>query len=221
MDKKYPSISFKNRINSVKKEAGKIGQLAIETHKEAITLIENYDENIAKDVIERGKQIDEAVFNLERMCIRFMAVEQPLAGDLMFIESTIRISSHIKRIGYLASNIADTSKFITDIKPPERLMEDLQYMADYVQMMLSKGIHSFLDQNLDTAKELRKDDDKVDDLFDSVLNQVTDAMFKDKESITSLINLVFIARFLERIGDRSVDIGSRTIFMLTLKKPKP
>lgn len=220
MDKRYPRISFKNRIKNIKDEAEKIGQMAIESHRKAISLLSEYDENIAKEVIAKSNEIDEAAFNLERTCIRFIAAEQPVAGDLMFIESTIRVNSHTKRIGHLAANIAEISSLIIDVPVPDKLKEDLQYMGDYVQMMLSKGIYSFLDQNIDAAKELHNDDDKVDDLFDSILEQVTDYMFKDKETITQTINLIFIARFLERIADRAVDIGQRTIFMITLKKPK-
>jgi phosphate transport system protein len=220
MDKEYPRISFKNRINSVKDEAEKMGQMVLESHRKAITLLNEYDEEVVEEVIAKSKEIDQAVFDLERKCIKFIAVEQPVAGDLMFIESTIRVSSHMKRIGYLASNIAELSVLIKEVQVPDKLMEDLQYMADYVQMMLSKGFYAFLDQNLDMAKELREDDDKVDDLFDSILEQVTNNMFEDKENINQTINLIFIARFLERIGDRAVDIGGRTIFMLTFKKPK-
>jgi phosphate transport system protein len=220
MDREYPRISFKNRINNVKDEAEKIGQMAIESHRKTITLLNKYDEEIAKEVIATGKDIDEATFDLERMCIRFLAAEAPVASDLMFIESTIRISSHIKRIASLAANIAEVSVFVKDVDIPDKLREDLQYMADYVQMMLSKGIYTFLNQNVDMAKELRRDDVKVNDLFDTILEQVTDCMFKDKEAINKIINLVFIARFLERIADRAVDIGQRTIFMLTFKKPE-
>ena len=220
MDKEYPRISFKNRINNVKDEAEKIGQMVIESHREAITLLSDYDEKIAEEVIDKSKEIDEEIFDLERRCIKFIAVEQPVAGDLMFIESTIRINSHLKRIAYLAANMAELAVLIKNVPVPERLMDDLQYMADYVQMMLSKGIYAFLNQNIDMAKELREDDDKVDDLFDSILQQVTDLMFKDKDNITQTINIIFIARFLERIADRAVDIGRRTIFMLTFKKPK-
>jgi len=220
MDREYPRISFKNRINNVKDEAEKIGQMAIESHRKAITLLNRYDEKIATEVISTGKDIDEATFDLERMCIRFLAAEQPVAGDLMFIESTIRITSHIKRIANLAANIAEVSAEIKDVDIPDKLREDLQYMADFVQMMLSKGIYSFLNQNVDMAKELRRDDVKVDDLFDTILEQVTDCMFEDKETINPFINIVFIARFLERIADRAVDIGQRTIFMLTFKKPE-
>ena len=219
MDKEYPRISFKNRINDVKNEAEKIGQRVIESHRKAITLLSEYDEKVAEEVIAESKEIDEEGFNLERRCIRFIAVEQPVAGDLMFIESTIRFTGHLNRIAYLAANLAELALLIKDISIPDKLIEDLQFMGDYVQMMLSKGVYSFLDQNIDMAKELRKDDDKVDDLFDSILQQATDAMFEDKEKINQIINTIFIARFLERIGDRAVDIGRRTIFMLTFKKP--
>jgi len=69
------------------------------------------------------------------------------------------------------------------------------------------------------AKELRHDDDKVDDLFDQTLEHVTISMFKDKEAINYLVNLLFIARFLERVADRAVSIADRTIFMITCEKP--
>lgn len=220
MDKEYPRISFKNRINSIKNEAEKMGQMVMESHRKAITLLNDYNEEVVEEVVSKSKDIDQAAFDLERRCIKFIAVEQPVAGDLMFIESTMRVGSHMKRIGYLASNIAEVSALSKDVKVPEKLMEDLQYMADYVQMMLSKGFYAFLNQNIDMARELREDDDKVDDLFDSILEQVTKNMFEDKENINQTINLIFIARFLERIGDRAVDIGGRTIFMLTFKKPK-
>lgn len=220
MDNEYPRISFKNRINNVKNEAEKMGQMVMGSHRKAITLLNDYNTDVVEEVVSKSKDIDQAAFDLERRCIKFIAVEQPVAGDLMFIESTIRVSSHMKRIGYLASNIAEVSALIKDVKVPSKLMEDLQYMADYVQMMLSKGFYAFLNQNIDMAKELREDDNKVDDLFDSILEQVTKNMFEDKENINQTINLIFIARFLERIGDRAVDIGERIIFMLTFKKPK-
>jgi phosphate transport system protein len=99
-------------------------------------------------------------------------------------------------------------------------MEDLNHMANLVQMMLSKGLYAFIDQNMDMARELRHDDDKVDDLFDQSLENVTSSMFQNKDSISYMIYLLFIARFLERIADRAVSMGDRTIFMITCEKPK-
>ena len=140
--------------------------------------------------------------------------------DLRFIEACIKVGSHLKRIGSLSVNIAEAAKNLKGEEIPARSMEDLNHMANLVQMMLSKGLYAFIDQNMDMARELRHDDDKVDDLFDQSLENVTSSMFQNKDSISYMIYLLFIARFLERIADRAVSLGDRTIFMITCEKPK-
>ena len=92
-------------------------------------------------------------------------------------------------------------------------------MGDYVHLMLTKSIKAFLNQDLEKARELNSDDDKVDELFDNVLTQSTSLMSESKEGIENFVQLIFIARYLERSADRAVNIGNRTIFMLTLKRP--
>ncbi|MGL6298146.1 MAG: phosphate signaling complex protein PhoU [Methanobacteriaceae archaeon] len=219
MDENYPRISFRNKIEDVIEELDDVGQLVLDLNRKAIGLLENYNGSISEEIIAKGNELDDITFGLERDCIRFLATEQPVAGDLRFIESALRVNNHLKRIGHLAANIAEFAELIKDIDAPAKLVDNLQHMGDFTQMMLSKGFHSFLDQNIDLAKDLSTDDDKVDDLFDTILKQSTDAMFEDKESISTIINFIFIARFLERIADRAVSIGNRTIFMLTFKKP--
>ncbi|MDP1553007.1 MAG: phosphate signaling complex protein PhoU [Methanobacteriaceae archaeon] len=219
MDKRYPRILFRKRLKDLRKEMEDIGQKTIQVHKNAAEVFIEYDEEMAKKVVDDSKKVDAMVFNLERKCISIIAAEQPVARDLRFIEACIKVGSHLKRIAYLAANITDASENIKDEKIPKKPMEDLKHMADLVQMMLSKGIYAFLDQNMDMSRELRHDDDKVDDLFDQSLEHITGSMFNDKEAITYLVNLLFVARFLERIADRAVSIGDRTIFMITCEKP--
>jgi phosphate transport system protein len=218
-NKKYPSLLFRDRIKSIKEEVGEMFECILESNRKASSLIEKYDKKTANEVIENGKNIDVLGYELERKCIKFIAIEQPLASDLMFIETTIRIISHGKRIAYLSSNIADSSYLIKDIDVPQELLNDLQYMADYVQIMLSKGIRCYLNQDLKTANELRHDDDKVDDLFDTILKQTIDLLAKKTDQALKIVNIIFTARFLERIGDRVVSIGDRTIFLKTNERP--
>jgi phosphate transport system protein len=218
MIREYPSNEFKERINKIKKSIEDLGNIIIETYRTSISLLTNFDEDLIKKVSEQSNKIDENVFELEKKCIQFIAIEQPLAGDLIFIESIIKISSSLNRIGSLSAKIAESSKTINDIKLPEKLLNDCQYMGDYVYMMLSKSINAFLYKNIVTAGELKDEDNKVDDLFDSIIIQVTDIMSSNPDSILPIMSLIFIVRYLERIGDRAVSIGSRTIFMLTFKK---
>lgn len=217
--KKYPSALFRDRIKSIKDEVEELFEIILEYNRKAIILIENFDKDIADDIIEKSKEVDVLGYELERKCIKFIAVEQPLASDLMFIESTIRIISHVKRIAYLSANIAESAELIQDIDIPENLLHDLQYMADYVQIMLSKGNSTYLNQDLKMADELRNDDIKVDDLFDSILKQTTDLLAQKTDHALGIIHIIFIARSLERIADRVVSIGTRTIFIQTNQRP--
>ena len=73
--------------------------------------------------------------------------------------------------------------------------------------------------NMDKAKELSSDDDKMDEFYDSILNEVTATMVEDNDLIPYIIDVIFLARYFERIADKAVSIGSRTVFMLTLKRP--
>ncbi|MBE2899717.1 phosphate transport system regulatory protein PhoU [Methanothermobacter thermautotrophicus] len=219
MEKKYPRILFRKRLKDLRKDMEEVSQKTLKTHKLAVDLLMEYDDEKKEKVIKNSRTIDDMVFNLERKAISLIAAEQPVAGDLRFIEACIKVGSHLKRIGYLAANIAEAAEKLKDEEIPRKPLEDLKHMSDFVQMMLSKGIYAFLDQNMEMARELRHDDDKVDDLFDQTLEHVTRSMFEDKESISYLVNLLFIARFLERVGDRAVSIADRTIFMITCEKP--
>ena len=219
MDKRYPRILFRKRLKDLRKELDVIGKLTIKAHKAAVNTFADYDEKMVEEVIATTQKIDELVFNLERRCISIIAAEQPVAKDLRFIEACIKVGSHLKRIGHLAANIARTSGYVKDETIPKKPQEDLKHMADFVQMMLSKGIYAFLDQNMQMARELKQDDDKVDDLFDQALEHITRSMFKDKESISYLVHLLFVARYMERVADRAVSIADRTIFMITCEKP--
>ncbi len=210
MEKKYPRILFRKRLKDLRKDMEEVSQKTLKTHKLAVDLLMEYDEEKKEKVIKNSRAIDDMVFNLERKAISLIAAEQPVAGDLRFIEACIKVGSHLKRIGYLAANIAEAAEKLKDEEIPRRPLEDLKHMSDF---------YAFLDQNMEMARELRHDDDKVDDLFDQTLEHVTRSMFEDKESISYLVNLLFIARFLERVGDRAVSIADRTIFMITCEKP--
>lgn len=218
--KKYPRILFRKRLKELKEDVNEIGQKALQAQKYAIEAFNNYDEELLNKIIKAREKVEVMNFYLERKCISIIAAEQPVAMDLRFIEACIKVGSHLKRMSSLAVNIAEAAKNLEGENIPARPMEDLNHMANLVQMMFSKGLYAFLDQNMDMARELRHDDDRVDDLFDQSLENITSSMFQNKDSISHMIYLLFIARFLERIADRAVSIGDRTIFMITCEKPK-
>ncbi len=218
MERRYPRIRFQKKLDELKEEVDKMGQATLKAYREAFSTFIDYDAELVNSVMETNRKVHEMGYQIEHDAMSIIAAEQPVAGDLRFIETSIKVSSHLKRIAGLASNIADIARHIKDEEIPEKPMFDLQRMADIVDGMVSKGLAAFLAKNMNVARELHRDDDKVDDLFDHALKDITKSMFQDKESISYLIYLLFLARFLERIADRAENIGDRTIFMITCEK---
>lgn len=219
MVKEHPRTSFNKRLNELKYDMEEMGNTTLITYKNAISTLFKYDEELVKEVTETGEKIDKMNYLLENKSMSTIAAEQPVAKDLRFIESSLKVGSHLKRIGNLAVNIVEVARHLKDEDVPDVPMNDIKKMTYLVEKMVSKSLQSFLNENMDLSRELHHDDDEVDDLFDTALKDITQTMFEDKDAINYMVYLIFLARFLERIADRAESIGNRTIFMITCEKP--
>jgi phosphate transport system protein len=219
MEKKYPRIVFRKRLQKLRDYVEKMGKTALIAYRNSLKAFTDYDEELVKEVIQSSEEIEKMNYNLEHKTMSIIAAEQPVASDLRFIEAALKVGSHFQRMGGLASNIAEVARHIKDEEIPERPMNDITHMADIVESMISKSISAFVNQDMSIARGLHRDDDKVDDLFDVALKDITKSMFDEKDAIYYMIYLLFVARFLERIADRAESIGDRTIFMITCEKP--
>ena len=219
MAKEHPRMSFNERLIELKDDMGDMGDSTLIAYKDAISTLFNYDEELVKKVTETGEKINKMSYLLENKSMSTIAAEQPVAKDLRFIESSLKVESHLKRIGNLAVNIVEVARHLKDEDVPEKPMNDIKKMAYLVEKMVSKSLDSFLNENMDLSRELHQEDDEIDDLFDKALKDITQTMFEDKDAINYMVYLIFLARFLERIADRAESIGDRTIFMITCEKP--
>jgi phosphate transport system protein len=217
--KRYPRVRFQKRLNYLKEDVEEMGQTSLSAYKKALEAFINYDAELVKEVNKSNDKLYEMNYQLEQKAMSVIASEQPVAKDLRFIETCIKVASHLKRMGGLASNIADVARHIKDEDIPEKPMSDITHMADIVDGMVSKSLSAFLNEDMNLVREIKRDDDKVDDLFDQALKDISTSMFQEKDSISFLIYLLFVARFLERIADRAENIGDRTIYMITCEKP--
>ena len=219
MTKKYPRLSFRKRIKELRNDLEEMGDTNLMTYKNAISTLFNFDEELAKEVANNGEKIDTMNYLFENKTMSIIAAEQPVAKDLRFIESSLKVGSHLKRMGHLAVNIVEVARHLKNEEVPEKPMNDIKEMADLVEKMVSKSLTSFLNEDMELSRELHRDDDEVDDLFDTALKDITASIFDEKDSINYMVYLLFLARFLERIADRAESIGDRTIFMITCEKP--
>jgi phosphate transport system protein len=219
MERRYPRMRFQKRLNYLREDVEEMGQTSLAAYKKALEAFIDYDADLVKEVNNANDKLYEMNYRLEQKAMGVIASEQPVAKDLRFIETCIKVASHLKRMGGLASNIADIARHIKDEDIPEKPMNDITHMADIVDGMMSKSLSAFLNEDMNLVREIKRDDDKVDDLFDQALKDISTSMFQEKDSISFLIYLLFVARFLERIADRAENIGDRTIYMITCEKP--
>ena len=219
MERKYPRVRFQRKLDYLREDVEELGQTSLTAYKKAMEAFIDYDAKLVMQVKKANEKLYEMNYRLEQKAMSIIASEQPVAKDLRFIETCIKVSSHLKRMGGLASNIADVAKNIKDEEIPEKPMADIIHMSDIVDGMMSKSISAFLNEDLNLVREIKRDDDKVDDLFDQALKDISNSMFQEKDAISFLIYLLFVARFLERIADRAENIGDRTIYMITCEKP--
>lgn len=219
MENKPPRMLFEKRLKELRDYMEEMGIYSLEAYKQSINVLFDYDEEIIKNIEKISEKVDMMNYRMEQKTMSIIASEQPVAKDLRFIEASIKIGSHFKRISGLAANIAEISGHIKDEKIPEVPRNDILKMAEIVEAMVSKSIDSFINEDVDAVRELHHDDDQVDDLFDTTLKDITESMFDKKDAIYYMVYLLFVARFLERIADRSESIGNRTVFMITCEKP--
>lgn len=204
---------FRRKINELEESIEELGDITIINYELSIDLFQKYSEKKYNKIEENTEKIIKQSKDIENMCVTLLAMEQPVANDLRFVENSIKIANHLKRIGKLSVDIARIANEIKVNEIPQKPLESMNYMANEVRNMLNRSIRSFITENAEEAAELEEDDNVVDDLFDKFLVTVTEAMKNNTESIDTLVPFLLIARYLERIADRSESIGGRVLIM--------
>jgi phosphate transport system protein len=151
---------------------------------------------------------------IETLCFELLLRHQPVAGDLRIISAALKMITDMERIADQAEDIAEISKYLADksyIKQPE----DIAKMATATKKMLKESIDSFVNRDLELAKSVLEHDDVVDDLFLKIRNDLTDLIHKNPDNGEQALDLLMVAKYLERIGDHASNIAEWVIFMIT------
>jgi phosphate transport system protein len=170
----------------------------------------------ARQIIENDKNINRMRFNIEEKCIKLIATQQPMAGDLRTIIAVLSIISEVERIGDHAEGIAKIVVMIGD-EPPLKPLIDIPRMAEKTVDMLHRSLDSFIQHDVNTARSIASEDDEVDDLYNQVFRELLTFMAEDPKTITRATRLIWVAHNLERSADRITNICERIVFMVTGK----
>ena len=169
-------------------------------------------ENCIRDVFDTYKEIDAKEREIENLCMRLLLHQQPVAGDLRQISAALKMISDMERIGDQAADIADLSKFIEDnnIEIPKLISQ----MADMTVKMVSESIDAFVKADLALCRQVIDNDDKVDDAFNQVKEELAQMMYQNLDAKAGL-DLLMTAKYMERIGDHAVNIAEWVEYSIT------
>lgn len=200
-----------NELNNMLIDMAEVVENSISTAVEAL-LTQNTE--LANKVKEDERLSDKKEKEIESLCLKLLTRYHPVASDLRAISSALKMITDMERIGDQARDIAEISQYLSDkqfIKQPE----DIEKMAAGAKKMLKQSIEAFVNRDLELAKKVMEHDDVIDDLFTRIKNDLIKLIQENHENGEQALDLLMIAKYLERIGDHAANIAEWVIFMIT------
>lgn len=209
-------------LGELQQEMLRMGSMVEETIHLAVESLIRQDLPLARQIIDGDDLIDNLSLKIEEDCIRLIALQQPIARDLRVITTVLKTVTDLERIADHATNIAEITQRIgktPHIKP----LIDIPKMAVAVEKMVRDSLKAFVDRDIHLAKNNCLSDDKIDRIYEDLFNELTgfiQAGGGDSNRIVQALNLLFAARYLERVGDHATNIGERVIYLVTGKRER-
>ena len=181
-------------------------------HTSVLALVER-TEDLGKQVLRNEDRINRLEIEIDDLAVMLLALQQPMAKDLRLLTAAIKINTDLERMGDLAVNIVERSLALMH-RPPVKPLIDIPQMAQTVESMVRKSLDAFVRREPELARSVLLTDDTVDGLRDSIHNELISFMQKDPSVIPQAIDLILVARHLERIADHATNIAEDTLFVI-------
>ena len=191
-----------------------MGVFAQEAIYKSIESLKNRDRELAKSVIEDDSKIDKLELVVDEKCVDLIARHQPLAKDLRFITTGMKLNAELERIADIAVDIAQRVLEIVD-KPLLKPLVDIPKLTVIAQNMVKMAVDSFINGDVEMAKKVILSDNEADKLRNVITKELIEYyMVKDPSTAPRAVQLLLIARFLERICDHTTNIAEDVIYMV-------
>jgi phosphate transport system protein len=217
--------SYEAELAALETKVGQMGGQAEQLLGEAFEALEQRNPELAQTVILRDDAIDQLQRELEEQVITMIAKRQPLANDLRQVMAVLKVAGDLERIGDLAKNIGKRALAISGENHPKTLMTGLRHMVELTARGLKDVLDAFSARDADKALKVWRDDEKIDDLYNSIFRELLTYMMEDPRNIGLCTHLLFGAKNIERIGDHTTNIAETVYFLargvpLTEERPK-
>ena len=172
------------------------------------------DDAAAKAAIEMTRSMDQMERDIENRCLRLLLQQQPVARDLRTISAALKMVTDLQRIGDQCANIAEISLLLQQQKQ-DRTLLDIRTMSQKASVMVKRSIFAYVNRDDEAARAVIALDDEVDELFRTIKGELVELIVENREAADQAIDLIIIAKYLERIADHAVNIAQWAIFCVT------
>lgn len=204
---------FDDELSLLNTELIKMGALCERAVRSALNVYFLGKKADAETANKLEKEIDSKERDIEDLCMKLILRQQPVAGDLRLISSAIKMISDMERIGDQAQDIADIAINIDSEEINDHV--HIRNMSETALSMVSKSIDAFVKKDVSTAEEVIKMDDIVDEGFDKIKEELIQAVREDNKKSEEYIDILMIAKYIERIGDHAVNIAEWVEYSVT------
>lgn len=211
---------FDDELKELRKDVLKMSDLARNAISRSIEALKNRDKVQAQKVIDDDGNIDELELVIDEKCIDLIALYQPMATDLRFVTTGLKLNAELERIADLAVDIAQRVLELAD-KPLLKPLIDIPKLSAVAQNMVREAIDSFVKKDADLANKVIISDNEADNLRNSICTElINDYMLRDASTANRAVPLLLVARHLERICDHATNIAEDVIYMVEGKTIK-
>ena len=204
---------FDSQLEELNLELITMGALCEDAISASVKAMLDGDDALCDKVFATDAEIDRKERDIEAICMKLLLEQQPVARDLRVISSALKMISDRERIGDQASDIAEITKFIKNSNVQSRV--HISDMAEAAIKMVTDSVESFVKKDLSLARAVIAYDDKVDNLFCCVKDELVRLISEDRANGEFCIDLLMIAKYLERIGDHAVNIAEWVEYSIT------
>jgi phosphate transport system protein len=208
------SKQFDAELEDVRTRVLQMGGLVEEQIRRAADTLATGDMAEINAVQENDHRVNAMEVDLDEACSHIIARRQPAAGDLRLLIAVIKTITDLERIGDEAEKIARMAKLIHDAERMHMPRIEIRHVASLALAMLRKSLDAFARLDVKAAQEVVRQDDAVDNEFRSILRQLITFMMEDPRTITRCLEVLFVAKALERIGDHSKNMAEYVVYMV-------
>ncbi len=204
---------FDSQLEKLNLELITMGALCEDAISASVKGFLDDDDALCRKAVETEDEINRKERDIESICMKLLLEQQPVARDLRVISSALKMISDMERIGDQAYDIAEIAKFIKNSNVKSKI--HIKDMAAAATKMVTDSVDSFVKKDVELARAVMAYDDKVDNLFNCVKDELVQLITEDKANGEFCIDLLMIAKYLERIGDHAVNIAEWVEYSIT------